>query len=426
MISFPSEKKCAACGETSTYGRMGHRMPQEDVWGCGLDGRPSYAVEPAPGMSRLTADAIMLSRECALEECPHCGHVAPNVSRAYPRMDDAKQARLANRALAEHDEAAQQYLAVAELFRDADSREEGLWLLRAAWADEAAGLAEPARALRLRAGTLLEDALYQGYAINTNRGGSSLMLCETFRVGGDAARAREHCLRGTAAAPPTGLVRSLLLFEMHLILLESREPCTRAEARDRSKAEARRKELVLHIAEGPPPAPIVLRPWRAIEWSTGSLEWAGVFAQDFLDETLLVDLLRHQRSGVWQGVMARPELLPALLAATDHAEQQVRESALSALENKTLSNNQRTVHESPFDECRLRDHPNAVEALLRRLEDDDAKRVCVAGAIVKQVLYLEPAFLGRAIEVARRALPKWTADLSVTGVLERLIELRVE
>lgn len=84
---------------------------------------------------------------------------------------------------------------------DADPREEGIWALRAAWADEAAGLLEHGRAIRRRAGRLLEEALCFGAALEAVRGGSSLMLSEIFRVGNELGRAAEHCRRGLAVTP---------------------------------------------------------------------------------------------------------------------------------------------------------------------------------------------------------------------------------
>lgn len=43
-------------------------------------------------------------------------------------------------------------------------------------------------------------------------------------------------------------------------------------------------------------------------------------------------------------------------------------------------------------------------------------------AIARQVVLLEASFGQRLASAARAALPKWTSDLSTTGVLERLID----
>lgn len=116
--------------------------------------------------------------------------------------------------------------------------------------------------------------------------------------------------------------------------------------------------------------------------------------------------------GVWEAIRVRPHFLPALLRACDHPDARVREHALAALYEKTFS----------FEAGLLGEQGDAVAALLRRLGDNDEKAVRSAGAIARELLLLEASMAAGAAAAARAALPRWAADLSTTGVLERLIE----
>lgn len=80
------------------------------------------------------------------------------------------------------------------------------------------------------------------------------------------------------------------------------------------------------------------------------------------------------------------------------------------------------MHATGFDPGVLHEDRGAIDALVCRLSDDDAKTVLRAGAILRQVIFLDAAFGAQIAPAAREALPKWCSDLSTTGVLERLIE----
>ena len=66
--------------------------------------------------------------------------------------------------------------------------------------------------------------------------------------------------------------------------------------------------------------------------------------------------------------------------------------------------------------------PKHVAALLRRLGDVDEKAVRAAGTIARELLLFDASSAPWAVAASRAALPRWTADPSTTGVLERLLE----
>src|SRR5262249_46365019 len=150
--------------------------------------------------------------------CPRCDHVAPRIDIAFPHLDAARRRRESLASVGEYDRATLGYIYVSALYGDADPRAQAVWLLRAAWAAGAMGLAQNARGLRRFAATLFEESLAGGIAIATYRGGSSLVMSELYRIGGDFERAAEHCRRGLLAVfdDPKAFeenVRIFLLFE---------------------------------------------------------------------------------------------------------------------------------------------------------------------------------------------------------------------
>ncbi|MDB4937987.1 MAG: hypothetical protein JWP87_4959, partial [Labilithrix sp.] len=295
------EKTCAACGTISTYptASLFRKSPAVDYWTSGLDGRPSF------GDTDLATDAALLAREFVLAQCPSCKHVAPHIDLPYPRAA-SKDARDELFDVPEHDDLARKYLYVAQLYNDEDPRQEGFWALYAAWADEAAGFAERGRRIRRRAGALLEDALFSRYALKAVRGASSVMLAEILRVAGDFERAAEHCRRGLKTAAAANEER-FLLFEAQCILDHRSEPHTRAHARDRIEpySAEQRAEIVRALERAYPTLPpLRLRPRRRFfhnrlllttDWSLTAE--ATVFVEDFLDEDVLIVLLRSECVG---------------------------------------------------------------------------------------------------------------------------------
>lgn len=407
---YPVDRMCAVCGVTSRVGTEPHRRPPTwDPAAAGVDGRPGYD------------DVSLLLDEEMIEECTSCGHLAPILSVPYPRLQQAMEARREVLARGDHTPEARRCLAVANLFSGADPREEGRWALRAAWLDEGGGSPKTARLIRLRAGASLEEASREGYALAPARLATSLILAETFRVGGDFDRALEHAVRGLRfASSCERRERAILFYELDCILERRAATITRADALAGVGAltPERRSELMrtLDGALGELP-PLVLLPRRTFRhpslrtYATLTKE-AVVFAQDYMDVDLMIPLLREGRMGVWEAIRVRPHYLPELLRACDHPDARVREWALAALYEKTFS----------FEADLLAEHGDAIAALLRRLGDTDEKAVRLAGAIARELLLFEASMAPRAAAAARAALPRWTADPSTTGVLERLIE----
>jgi hypothetical protein len=391
---------------------------------CGVDGRPSYSDD-------LATSAAILDKVLALTECPKCGHVAPNVEVAFPRLEMAKGAHAGLFALEKHDPLARRYLYVAALYGDADPREQGEWVLRAAWADEAAGRFEIARVLRGRAGHLLDEAFQEGCALAPSRGTTCLLLAEIFRLAGDFAQAALHCRRGGKL--PTTNAKRMLAVVARRVIAESTAPLARAEAlaevakMQKDELTALSSALNARCAAVPP---IRLRPVRrftapnlAMSYRTLAAERVA-FAEDFLDADLLPELLaRGAAEEVWAGVLAHPALFPELLCAVNHAEPTVRATAMNALYEKTFSRKELTVRRDGFDTDALAGRADAIDAVAALLSDESAEIVRKASGVLRQVLFLDRSFAPTAADAARRVLPRWANDLSTTGVLERLIEL---
>ena len=414
MISlYPFDGPCAACQCVVTVGK-GHRsrLPTSDPASEGVDGRPGYEVG-------------WLVHAYYLEECSKCGYFAPHLSTPYPALADVARARdelLSVQARGGHAPDALRFMAVASLFGDADPRETGSWLLRAAWLDEEGDFEESARPLRLRAAALLEDALYEGYAFAPSRLGSSLALAESLRIGGAFDRALEHCARGLRFSQSLPLDdRKTFLFETWCVLQRRVDPLTRGAALAGYAAlDGPTTNGIVERLRATAAAldPIQLRPQRMFHHPTNRTsrsfaDEAALFAADFMDGDLMIDLLRQGHTGVWETVCLRPHYFPDLLRATDHAEPAVRKQAIHALYN----------HSFPFKATVLEGHADAVDALVRRLGDAEEEPVRFAAAILKQVVRIDASFTARVVEAAAAALPRWKADLSTTGALERLVDL---
>ncbi len=414
MISiYPLSRQCAVCRALVNVGEdHPGRLPASIEAKAGIDGRPGYE------------NLDWLVRAYWVEECPQCGHVAPNIAVDYPEVMRSKEARDAIYALSGHAKAALRLVVVAGLFGDSDPRETGFWLLRAAWIDEAQGFAEGARSLRLRAANALESALWSGSALSTTRLRSSMILAECLRIGGAFDRALEHCARGARfnRSAPNELRRQLL-FLASCVLAKRNEPltCGEAEAGCNALTDDERKPIVEAIeAARARCAPISLRPERSFRhpqlpsWSR--LDAEKTFALDFMDADLMIELLRDGRIGVWEGVVARPNLVPALLGATDHEDAVVRRNALRAMYD----------HGWPFEASALEGQEKAVRALAKRLGDNDAGAVRSAAATLRQILLVNDSLNTLVLPLARAALPNWKTDISTEGALERLVEMGIK
>lgn len=114
---------------------------------CGVSGR---------------VDLVEAFGERPVEACAACGHVAPDVSVAYPALAIATEVRRELLALPGHSARALRCLAVANLFTDADLEQEGAWALRAARLDRDAGNADAALPIERRAAACLRGVVREG------------------------------------------------------------------------------------------------------------------------------------------------------------------------------------------------------------------------------------------------------------------------
>ncbi len=397
---YPRERKCAACNAFTRVGEYHDpNIPPSTAAASGLDGRPGF-------------DAMFLRDAFFIEACKACGHLAPNLESEYPRLAEVKAEREGLFALTGHDPRALRCIVVANLFADVDYLEEGRWSLRAAWFDEASGHTESASAMRRRAGYCLAEAVRMGRALSETRLVTSLVLAETFRVGRARDRALEHAVRGLRhreSAPERE--RELLLFELEAIRMGWTHPLTCGDALasfamlEPEHMPALEELITTRASELPPlrlqatAAPIPERE-------------ATVFALDFMDETLMLDLLRDGRAGIWEAVSLRPRLLPALLRATGDADHAVRANALAVLSGKAF----------PFPAAVVKGSEGAFGAVLERIGDRDKETVQTAIHIVRELLLLDPSFAPRVATHAREAMQSWQADHVMLASLSRLLE----
>lgn len=400
QLNAAPARKCAACDAIAPATAEKPSAPLHTPADTdGVDGRPGD--------------------EPVIEVCTSCGHLAPDIAADYPRLAEVKSERPELLALPGHTAIALRCLVIANLFADHDHREEGKWSLRAAWHDEAAGFAEAARPLRRRAAVCLEYAVYEGYALVPVRSATSLVIAETFRVGGAFDRAFEHVVRGlrhAKAAPER--VRQMSIYELHCVLERSRGPNTCADALRgfASLGAARLQELSQRLEaalSGLAANEVQLR--RASTPLKRSLfDEAVVFAHDYTDARLMIDLLRQGRPGIWQAVLTRPhELLPALLHATGHAEPLVWKHALAEITGETFD----------FHSSLLKGHEDAVEAVFRRMGEAERSVVRAAAGVTKQILFVDASFCPRAVVHARAALPKWKHDAALQDTLDAIVTI---
>lgn len=246
MIALePVEKVCAACRKTATYGTgIERRRPHV--------GDDDYFLDGCPGSEEWKLEALS-----ELETCPHCGHEAPfDVRVIYPRLTPPPAD-----ALAGHSPLAQRFIRISHLFGIEDSREQGLWLRRAAWADDLAGLDAQAAKLRLHALPLLEDSVAQGFAASSVDGGTFLTLADMYRVAGDFESAKAR-IRTPLVMTERTRCRDLAVLEAHLILENSRERVTTGAAiSEVAKLGPRRAEILRRIAKDVPWPKVLAKPW---------------------------------------------------------------------------------------------------------------------------------------------------------------------
>lgn len=92
------------------------------------------------------------------EECPACGHLAPDLAGAYPRLEIAMSVRPELLAVPGRSKLALRCLAIANLFTDVDLEQEEHWSRRAVAFDAAAGNVAGAQAAQRRADSCARPA----------------------------------------------------------------------------------------------------------------------------------------------------------------------------------------------------------------------------------------------------------------------------
>jgi hypothetical protein len=382
-----SSKRCAVCGAESKHPVVLTTISR---------GR-------APVEDRLDAPAWF---ETSLEDCPHCGHVAPDVAEAYPGLAGAASADVAGL----HPEAARR-ARVAALYAGVDLRQEGRWLARAAFHEDEHG--GDGTALRRRAAPLLESGVAIGRALSPVRGATAVILAECRRILGDTAEAQLHVARGVHARPPHPTQRRQLVHTWTALRRGDRRPVTDAGAERAVDALSDEERIAFRDAfrgaPEPPPLPLVAERRWAGSWRGNVGEEWETFGADYLHaDHVLPMLLARSFPILAGGVRARPSLLAAVVAAADTN----RAAAVAFLQSKTLDLVSRPL---PY--------AGPIAPLLRCLADAELLVVRDAGHTLTRFLPSLAADDRRAIvAAATEALPRVAADVSVVGVLERLIE----
>lgn len=341
----PQELHCAACKRSAMYGgNPGTKTPLFS-WEDQLpDGRPGK-------------EAWVLERLAHLGDCPHCGHVSPFIDKTFPRMTP-----LPAGAFADHSEQARRYLRVAHLYGMDDPREQGFWILRAAWADDSAGMEEPAQKLRREAAPLLEESVAQGYALYPGHGATLVALTDIHRVAGEFDRALDHCRRGLLTTPRNEW-RVLLVWQAHLIFERSPARVTNGNAVNAAGkvGSARRVEIHRRVAAERPVPSGWPKSWGGrcgsipspSFWDLDSrVQRAAAIEMNGLPR-IIKAVTRNQ--GILGCVRDDDGLLPMLLRMTA-IEDERGDNARKALEEIELT---------PRHAMILADHPDAVDTLER-------------------------------------------------------------
>lgn len=356
--------------------------------------------------------------EPSIQVCPKCGHVAPDLGRAYPNLAEAKLARETFSELSQHSEVARRCLIAAALFSGASPREEGMWVLEAAWANEIDGRLGAARSLRLRAACLLEASLWTGRALVTSRGGSARVLAECFRVARRGDRAREHVAR-VIMGDIEREERVALLFELRAIEASDSSPHSWRDATNAiaSTSVEERRALVRRALDGivistPTLAPAVVAPSSLVERER------AVFASDYLEPELMVQLLRAGRGEAVASALAHRRDAARFLVTLDVWPEAVATFVRARFPQDhhgwATDNSSGTLAGSPTP-------PANLDPVLRRLTDSNVVVATNAALLLKALLpRLDPDSRARAVKEVEVALAG-ARDMSLLGALERFI-----
>jgi hypothetical protein len=190
---FESDETCAACGTTTKITAIGSTNTM---------GAPDLDTRPAE-MARSTMPLW-------LHECPACGHIARDLSRAHAVVAEVVRtdAYRAQRRDPAYPELANQFLCATLILEKTWAAKGAFWnAMAAAWACDDAGNADAARRCRLKAIELWHASTEP---VSDQPGGPALVLADLLRRTGQFDR-----------LPPTPadaepLVATLLDFERTL------------------------------------------------------------------------------------------------------------------------------------------------------------------------------------------------------------------
>jgi hypothetical protein len=410
VIDLEIDKPCALCGQRTPNRFVHTRVKPPGVYHHALDGRPLD---------------LSLAAHRTVDECAHCGHVAPVLGLAYPKLAEVAEARA--EFASQHAPWAAKMLSVAHLFNGVDPREEGFYVLRAAWEDEALG--RDARALRRRSALLLEEALFQGLALDLEPGGSCILLAELFRTSGDFQRAADHAARGLRLRWALDEGR-WFLFECAAITSRDLVPGTRLDARrfGSTTAEAERDSIIApyraRLAALPPIRITEHRWFRPPHLHGGWSRHAERFAAEYVDPAVAHQLLSASRlPTVAHAARAFRSVFVALLRAAGDADPLVRGNAALVLRDVDFDRVPWCSDLVPASGDPGHDIDAAAGVLFDSLANDDTTMVCNVAQATQKLLRKMPNLRGAALPKLRAALPRVAGvDLSAEGAIERAIE----
>lgn len=188
---FESDETCAACGTTTKITAIGSTNTM---------GAPDLDTRPAE-MARSTMPLW-------LHECPGCGHIARDLSRAHAVAAEVVRtdAYKAQRHDPAYPELANKFLCATLILEKTWATKGAFWnALAAAWACDDAGNADGARRCRLRAIDLWHASTEP---VSDQAGVSALVLADLFRRTGQFDRV-EEAIAAAPAAVESFLARTL-------------------------------------------------------------------------------------------------------------------------------------------------------------------------------------------------------------------------
>ena len=200
MTTFLNENtRCAMCGQSSEHTSIGSTNSM---------GSPDLDLRPPP-MKRHTMSVW-------IQECPHCHHIAPNISSIAGSKTDFDSADYkAILADEQFPELARRFLAYAYLVTKSSPDTAGRALLHAAWVCDDAYLKEAAATCRIEATTcFLRDRPLEDSEAGATK---ALVVIDALRRAGRFEQAESECNVLSSYANAVGLLRNVLEYQRRLI-----------------------------------------------------------------------------------------------------------------------------------------------------------------------------------------------------------------